>query len=528
MPKQRRIPTGYEGACIMEKSYVIGVDIGTSGTKGVLCGASGRVYAEALVEYGLSTPNAVWAEQDAACYMNAAVNVISKIVKQSGIETTKICSMCISGLYGGSGIPLDDNMEPLHPCIIWMDRRAEAECDQVRQNIGLDELFSVTANGIDPYFGYTKLLWIKNNLPDIWRRTKLFLAPNQFVIYKLTGEAVIDYTSAGNLGGIYDMRNHCWADSMIEKLGLSKDKLPSRIIRPQDVAGKLTKEAAAALGLWEGMPVCAGCIDCLASTLATGVLESGQHVAIVSTSINWGVIHSDFPTNPSYVSMPYSKSPESMIYTYGGASTAGALLRWFRDDIVPFYKGESGEAVPTTYQDMDKLAESIKPGSDGLIVLPYFMGERSPIWDVNARGTIFGLTLRHTNVHIYRALLESVAYSLRHIMEDSNMAVSDNTNCVLIGGASRSGLWRQIIADVTGVPVVYSLETVEAPLGDALIAAVSSGCVSDFKEIKEWIKFENTVQPIPENHERYTKLFSIYKKLYISLKENMHELAALQ
>ena len=509
----------------MSKDYFIGMDIGTSGTKGVITDINGRVLAQTLEENGLHSANPVWAEQDASCYLDASIKVISTLASKSGIEPENIKAMCISGLYGGSGIPLNSNMEPIHPCIIWMDRRAEKECDQVSKLISKEELFSITGNGIDPYFGFLKMLWLKNNRPDVWEKTAKFLTPNQYVIYKFTGSAVIDHTSAGNLGGIYDMRNHCWSQPLMEKLGIPVSKLPEKIVRPQDIAGYLTKEAANQLGLWEGMPVCAGCIDCLASTLATGALYAGQHVAIVSTSINWGVIHSELPTNPDYVSMPYLLEPEKMTYTYGGASTAGALLRWFRDEVMPFVMDEKGEPVPTNYSEMDKRAENIEAGSRGLIVLPYFMGERSPIWDVNARGVVFGLTLQHSFVHIYHALLEAVAFSLRHIMETSNIALSTNSSCTLVGGASRSKLWRQIFADVTGVPIIYSAENIEAPLGDALIAAVGAGYVPDFEVIKNWVCFENRVEPNMENHAEYNRYYDLYKKLYLSLKDNMHALA---
>lgn len=511
----------------MERTYFIGVDIGTSGTKAVLCDLDGKVYGQSLREYGLHAPNPAWAEQDAECYLKASYETIAEVVRQSGVQPQSVKGMCISGLYGGSGIPLNRDMEPVAPCIIWMDRRAVAECEKLRETVDLAELFSVTGNGIDPYFGYAKLLWIKEHQPDVWEQAELFLTPNQYVIYKMTGETVIDHTSAGNLGGIYDMRHHKWAEDMMEKLGIPVSKLPQRILRPEDVAGTLTKQAAQELGLWEGLPVCAGCIDCLASTLATGALEDGQHVAIVSTSINWGVIHSDFPTNPDYVSMPYSKQPEKMIYTYGGASTAGALLRWFRDEVVPFIKDENGQPKEMSYREMDALAAKIPAGSSGLLVLPYFMGERSPIWDANARGTLFGLTLQHTNAHIYRALLEAAAYSLRHIMETSKIAVSGQSSCVLIGGASRSPLWRQIFADVTGVPVICSEDEVEAPLGDALIAAVGTGYAKDYDVVRQWVRFEKTVQPDPQAHQYYTRYYEIYKNLYHALKDSMREIAAL-
>ena len=258
---------------------------------------------------------------------------------------------------------------------------------------------------------------------------------------------------AGNLGGIYDLKNASWAYEYMDKFGIPRTMLPEKLLAPQDIAGVVTKEAATEIGLNPGIPVCAGCIDCLASTLATGALYDNQHTVIIGTSINWGVIHRQMPTNKAYITMPYAKDPQNMLYTYGGASTAGALPKWFRENLTAF--GQSR----VTYDMLNEKAEQIEPGSNGLIVLPYFMGERSPIWDVDAKGTILGLTLHHTQAHLYRAFLESVAYSLRHIMETSQIEIGAETKCTMIGGATRSRLWRQIFADVTGVPIYCSSQT---------------------------------------------------------------------
>ena len=210
-----------------------------------------------------------------------------------------------------------------------------------------------------------KILWIKNNEPENWNKINVFLPPNDYVIYKLTDQIVIDHTSAGNLGGIYDIKTHSWSYELMDRMGIPHSMMPKRILEPQEIAGYLTEEAANELGLMTDTPVCAGCIDCLASMLATGALNAGQHVAIIGTSINWGVIHNEIPSNIDYISMPYVKEHETMFYTYGGASTAGALPRWFRDLIVP-YLDRNGVSEKTNYKLLDELAKDMKPGSDGL------------------------------------------------------------------------------------------------------------------------------------------------------------------
>jgi xylulokinase len=210
-----------------------------------------------------------------------------------------------------------------------------------------------------------------------------------------------------------------------------------------------------------------------------------------------------------------------MYYTYGGASTAGALPKWFRDNLT------SLSSTDVTYAMLDERASKVEAGSKGLIVLPYFMGERSPIWDTNAKGTVIGLTLHHTQAHLYRAFLESVAYALRHIMETSEIDMNENTICTLVGGASRSTLWKQIFADVTGVPIRCSTQNVEAPIGDALLAGMGISEIEDYSEITNWVEFEQMIYPNTKKHDIYNDYYRLYKKVYLSLKEDMESISNL-
>jgi len=498
----------------LTKEFLIGTDIGTSGTKSVLVDLNGNVLESSLVEYTIDSPKNLWAEQLPDIWEDAVKRTIKDIVTKAGISPDKVAGICISGLYGGSGVPCDEEMKPVRPCIIWMDRRATAEHDWVMKNIGSERLFSITGNGSDPYFGFTKMLWIKNNEPDNWKKISMFVPPNAYVIYKLTGSVAIDYTSAGNLGGVFDMRYKCWSRELMHEMGIPESMMPGTLVSPSDIVGELNDRSAEELGLVPGIPVVAGAIDCLTATLSAGVLEPGQHVAVIGTSINWGLVHEKFPTDPKLVTMPYIKDPKTKLYTYGGASTAGALPRWFRDNF----------AARSTYFKLDQEAEGIGPGSDGLLVLPYFMGERTPIWDTDARGTIMGLTLRHSRAHIYKAVLESVAYALRHIIETSGVQLEDGSECVIVGGATKSKLWKQIFADVTGLPIVCPRGSIEAPLGDALMAGVSTGVLKDYSVIKNWIDFDDRIMPDKERHNIYSEYFEQYKELYLSLSQNMKKL----
>jgi sugar (pentulose or hexulose) kinase len=502
-----------------EKKYVIGCDVGTSGTKAVLTDRNGTVISKAYEPYGLNSLYPGWAEQDPNQWLNAVVKTVSKVA--TAVDKNEIACICISALYGGTGVLCDENMNSIRPAIIWMDRRAEKESDFVRNIIGEAAMLEETGNGIDSYFGYTKLLWVKNNEPDNWSKIFQILPAHSYLVYKLTGVISTDYCSAGNIGGIYDYQNHCWSKKMTKLLGIDEKLLPHYFQRPDEIAGYLNEEYAKKTGIPAGVPICVGTVDCVSSMLSASILRNGDNAAILGTSLNWGFVHSNKPDNPKLISMPYCTNPFVSSYTYGGASTAGALPRWFMTN---FTAGETAEQ----YREMeDEIMNSgMKPGSDGLVLLPYFMGERTPVWDENASGLLLGLSLMHTKHHIFKAILESSAYALRHIME-SIISEQKPDKIVLVGGGSKSKLWQHIFADVTGIPVYTTVKEVEAPLGDAFIAAKAVGMVSDFSEMENWVTFHEPLLPDQKNHELYNGYFEIYKELYPILKEKMKALKTL-
>jgi xylulokinase len=224
--------------------------------------------------------------------------------------------------------------------------------------------------------------------------------------------------------------------------------------------------------------------------------------------------------------MPYVVDSDTLLYTFGGAATAGAILKWFRDNFAQVEVLNEQKQKESAYKVLDREAEEIGPGSMGLVVLPYFMGERSPIWDVNARGTIFGLTLSHTKAHIYRAIMESVAYSLKHTMESVHTGSSLGDKLIITGGVTKSRLWRKIFADVTGYSVLCPKGEVEAPLGDIFLIGAGTGLL-EYSETKKWVDFDRVVEPDPEVSDLYSKYFDQYKQIYRQLKENMKDMTII-
>ena len=314
-------------------TLLLGVDVGTTGAKAVVATPAGKLVAQHTAEYGFLTPRPLWAEQWPQVWLEGLAAAVRGVLEKSGAAPARVAAMTVSSLYGGSGIPVDDRLEPLRPCLIWLDRRAQAETDWVRQALPLERLFAVTGNGVDSYYGFTKILWIRDHEPDIWRRVRLLLPPNAWLIHRLTGRVAVDHSSAGNIGGVYDIQRRRWSDETTRALGIPLDRLPERLVASSEVVGGLHREGAALLGLPVGTPVCAGGVDAAVATLSAGVFRDGQHVAMMGTSMCWGFIHQQVLREPGFVSMPYVLHPEPTTYTFGGAATAGAVAKWFRDEL---------------------------------------------------------------------------------------------------------------------------------------------------------------------------------------------------
>ncbi|MFL6684725.1 FGGY family carbohydrate kinase, partial [Paraburkholderia graminis] len=251
--------------------YVIGVDIGTQSTKALLVDRHGAIVAQHASSYQPDTPKPLWAEQWPAVWFKAVTECIAACVqkaKQAGVAADSIKAVCVSSLYGGSGIPVDSEMRPLYPCLIWMDRRATDQVEWVRRNVDLERLYAITGNGVDSYYGYTKMLWLRDHEPDVWAQTRYFLPPNAYVIYMLTGEVAVDHSSAGNIGGIYDIAQRDWSDEALDMLGIPATMMPERLVDSSEVVGGLLSQWTGQLGLAAGTSIVAGGVDAAVDNLS--------------------------------------------------------------------------------------------------------------------------------------------------------------------------------------------------------------------------------------------------------------------
>ena len=512
--------------------HVIGVDIGTQSTKAVLVriGAhgDGHIVAQCAIAYQVETPRPLWAQQWPDMWLSAVEACIRGVLQQSGVAPDSVRSLCVGGLYGGSGIPVDASGKPLYPCLIWMDRRAQDEVEWVRTHVDVERLYDITGNGIDSYYGYTKMLWLREKEPQVWACIHQFLPPNSYVNRMLTGKVAVDHSSAGNIGGVYDVARRGWSDESLAMLGIPRSMMPERLVESSDVVGPLLAEWATRLGLAEGLPVVAGGVDAAVATLAAGATRPGNHVAMIGTSMCWGTIRPKVNARHGLISMPHVFNGANDLYVFGGAITAGASVTWFRETFCQAEIAAGREQGIDPHVLLERDAAKQPPGCDGLLFLPYLMGERSPVWDAQASGSFVGLGLHHGRAQLYRAVLEGVSFALRHNIECGLQGIGAlDERLVVVGGASHSDLWMQIIANVTGRPVFTIAEDVEAPLGAALLAAYGAGLIDAAQVQRGWVQPVQRALPDAAAHARYSALFEQYVALYPALKDVMHRLRSV-
>jgi xylulokinase len=509
----------------LEVPHVIGVDIGTQSTKAVLVDANGRIVAQASQAYQVETPKPLWAQQWPEVWLDAVESSIRGVLTEPGIDPAAVKALCISSLYGGSGIPVDAKGSVLHPCLIWMDRRAQDEVAWVRAHVDVERLMAITGNGVDSYHGYTKMLWLREKMPEVWQRTAQFLPPNAWVIAQLTGEVAVDHSSAGNIGGVYDLAAREWSDEALKMLGIPRSMMPARLVESSAVVGGLLPAWAMKLGLDAGTPVVAGGVDAAVATLAAGAAQPGQHVAMIGTSMCWGTIRQTVDARHGLIAMPHVFRGAQDLYVFGGAITAGASVAWFRETFCQAEIAAGREQHLDPHALLEREATPLPPGADGLLFLPYLMGERSPVWDAQASGCFIGLGLHHGRAHLYRAVLEGVSMALRHNIEAGVKGVAKlDEQLVVVGRASHSDLWMQIIADVTGRPVFTIAEEVEASLGAAMLAALGIGLIDEDAVRRGWVQPVQRALPRADAHAAYTALFGHYQAAYPALKPLMHGL----
>jgi xylulokinase len=493
--------------------YVLGIDVGTGGTRALIVDEQGRIVAAATEEHQpFASPKIGWAEQHPEDWWRAAGVAVRKALTQAALRGDQISCVGFSGQMHGA-VMLDCEGEVVRPALIWCDVRTERQCKELNERLGAERLIQLTCNPALPNFTLTKFLWVRENEPENWKRVRSVMLPKDYVRFRLTGERAIDVADAsGTL--MLDVANRRWSPEVLQAAEIDASLLPA-VFESQDVCGKVSATGALATGLAAGTPAVAGAGDQAAGATGMGIVTPGAVSATIGTS---GVVFAatDRPAlDPRGRLHTFCHAIPDRWHVMGVTQAAGLSLRWFRDR----FGSSSSPSGGDPYEKLTAEAAGVPPGSDGLLWAPYLMGERTPHLDADARGALVGLTASHTRAHIVRAILEGVAFSLKDtftIFEEMKVPVK---SIRLGGGGARSPLWRQIQADVYD----HEVEMVEAEEGAAYGAALLAGVGA-----KIWpsvdaacdsvVRVVHRVQPNPANAEAMQKNYAAYRRIYPAVK----------
>jgi len=507
------------------QDLLLGIDIGTYESKGVLTTITGEVIAQVAVPHQLLFPRAGWAEHDPELtWWGDFCTITKQLLSTPGVVAADIKGVGISAI-GPDVLPIDENFNPLRMGILYgVDTRAVKEIDELNEKYGEDEIFNATANCLSSQSTGPKILWIKNNEPEVYKRARWFVDATTFIVARLTSRVVIDHFSAGCMVPMYDPWKNKWSDRFCKDF-VNLEQLPE-ILWSHELAGRVTSKASELTGLAEGTPVSVGTIDAGAEALSVGVTKPGEMMMMYGSTIFMiQVTDNDQAREKRLWAGPYLFPGTWCLLA--GMATSGSLTRWFRDQFAPELVAAEKSGGASAYAELVKEAAETKPGAEGVIVLPYFSGERTPVMDPRAKGMIFGLSLTHTRGHIFRAILEGMGHGVKQHVDLFTSIGARPKTIKSVGGGTKNSIWLQAISDISGVPQEVAPLTFGASYGDALLAGVAVGLVSSPEEIRTWQGKARIISPDEKLTETYRPLSEIYTSLYDATKNQMHKLHEL-
>ena len=488
---------------------LLGVDMGTASTKGVLVTPGGAIVATAVRRHGMSLPRPGWAEVDAtSVWWDDFAEVCRELLAQ--VDPARVKGMCVSGV-GPCLLLCDAQDEPVRNAILYgIDMRATREIAELTEELGADEIIRRCGKALSTQAIGPKMLWVQRNEPEVWEWARRWFSSNSFVTARLTGEYVLDHHTASQSDPLYDIGTNSWNEDWSADI-VGSLEMP-RLVWPHEVVGHVTAAAASMTGVPEGTPVSSGTVDAWAEAFSAGVRHPGDLMLMYGSTMFFVQVLESYRSHPLLWTTAGVEPGQHTIAA--GMSTSGSLTGWLQT--------LTGD-VP--FEQLVSEASAVPPGSDGLLMLPYFAGERTPIFDPQARGVVAGLTLRHTRGHLFRAAYEGIAFGIRQIVAFLEEDAAPIKRLVAVGGGTQGGLWTQIVSDVTGRAQDVPDETIGASYGDALLSAIGIGLVPPETN---WATVSRRVQPNPQTRELYGELFETYGDLYTATKPHVHTLARIQ
>ncbi len=482
---------------------LIGIDVGTQVCKSVIFKEDGEIISEANKSYSLTYIKPRWIEQDANIWWEAVKTTLREAFKKSKISQSDIRGISVS-TQANTPVPVDKEGNPLCPAISWLDTRSNDQVKMLREKMDEDFIYKTTGLNLAPGFTLPKILWMKQNRPSIFSKAYKFMLAEDFIIYKLTGVSAIDF-SLISFSLLFDINRIDWAYEILESTDLTADKF-SNPCPSGNIVGEVTEKASRETGLKKGTPVIAGGHDQCCAAIGTGVIRPGIALNSIGTAQAMICVLNRPLFDPSKHLLCYLHAmPEKRWILLGTLSSAGILLRWFRDNFCTSEIDTARNMDIDPYNLLDKEAETVKPCSHGLLIQPYFN---------DAKGVIFGLSLYHEKRHIIRAILESIGFETRRILEYMERLGVHVTEIRMAGGGAKSPLWRQIISDQTNKTVLLPKTLEAASLGAAILAGVGTGTYKDIYEgVNKTVKIVESRDPIPDNINKYKKYYKKYCKL---------------
>lgn len=496
--------------------YLCGIDIGTTGVKVMIFDLQGNPISSAYREYGCTFPYPGWVEQDGEFLWQETCQATREAIAKSGVSPKDIAAVGLS-TQRCTLVPVDKNGDALRPSISWQDRRTVKECDFIRSAVGEERYYQVTGLPIDPTWSVSKIMWIRDNQPEIYERAHKFVLDQERILHKLGAETFPEDWSNGSLQGLMDIESFQWSDELITKLGIDRDKLPE-LVPSAKMVGRVSKKAAELSGFAEGMPIVTGGGDQQCAGIGAGVIKPGfVEVTIGTAGVTLAFL--DKPLRDPTRRLPCSAHAYPGKWECEGLQlAAGSAYKWYRNALAILEVKVANQVGVDPYNIINEQASALPPGSNGVICLPYFAGSGAPNWDPFARGTLLGLTLAHERAAIARAIMEGVSLETREILEAMEALGLELKEVRLTGGATKSPLWNQIQADIYGKPCAKLAVDEATTLGAAILGGVGAGVFNSLEEaVGEMVRVVETREPNPEAHRRYNELYAIYKDAYQAL-----------
>jgi len=499
-------------------AILLGIDLGTSGVKVLALEDSGSILAVTSRNYPLHHPHPGWAEQDAEDWWQGVLQAIQTILQDDAIDPSAIRGLAVSGQMHGA-VFLDSRGEVIRRPILWNDTRTFRQCTEITRAIGEEVLIGYTGNPALEGFTVPKILWLRDNEPEHFDRLATLLLPKDYILYRLTGRLCTEVTdAAGTL--LFDVEHRGWSHQVIDKLDLDDTILPD-VLDSIDEVGKLTPETAAATGLPEKVSVIAGGADNACSAVGNGIVSDGEVLASLGSSGTIVAYTNEMHRDPKGRIHSFNHAIPNRWYLMGVMLSAAASFKWFREKFGQLENALAPALSESAEELLTRQAAEINPGSDGLLFLPYLSGERTPHRDAKARGVFFGISPTHTKAQFARSVLEGVAFGMRDSLELVQDLGIKPTTIRLTGGGARSPLWRQMMADVFGKPLVTTNIEEGPAIGAALLAGVGAGVFSSVEEaVDTVITITDTVQPNDKNRQIYDTIYPLYQNLYRSLQKD--------